>query len=119
MSDAQTITPEEVREAFAAFLKERADAGVLIAQAVTDITVTHRVVRITFDLNESLMSINPFENLAQFAGQPIAFRNEECARVRAGVDSVDTQLPDGTSLGALTAAEIYKLGAGLELADEK
>lgn len=119
MTNSETITPDEVREAFSEYLKERAESRVLLAQTVTDITVENRVVTITFDPDETLLSLNPFENLAEFPGAVIAFRNEECARIRAGVDAIATQLPDGTSLGRMTAAEIYKHGTGLDLEDDK
>lgn len=119
--DATTVpTDDDVREAFVSFLKERADAGVLLAIGA-EVTFGNGVLTVIFDPAASvpdpdaLMSLSPFENHAQFAGTPIAFNNDEGRRLRRAVLRVDTQLTDGSSIGSLTAAEIYKMGTGNEL----
>ena len=90
----------------------------MIAKAVTDISFTDRVIRVTFDPSSigldtaSFESANPFDNLAEFVGTPIAFNDDVGIRLRPAIDAVQTFLPDGTSLGEMTAAEIHTMGTG-------
>ena len=114
-------TPAEVEAAFTAYLDQRASSGVLIAKAVQSVVFENGTLRVTFDPEaagidrELFLSVNPFDNMAEFVGTPIAFANEEGARLRTVVERVSTQLSDGTDLGSLTAAEIYEIGTGEKL----
>ncbi len=116
-------TGPEVEAAFTAYLDERASAGVLIAQAVQSVTFDGGTVRVIFSPQAAgidldlFLTVNPFDNLAEFAGTPMAFANDEGARLRTVVERVTTELSDGTQLGTLTAAEIYEMGTGEKLPD--
>lgn len=114
-------TSADVIEAFRAFLQERADAGVAAARAVSDVRYEDRTVTIDFDAATAgferavLLGALPFDNWADFAGQPIAFDNPSCNRIRAAVDRVSTRLTDGHDLGSRSAAEIYRAATGLAM----
>jgi len=117
-SQATAATQADVIVAFQDYAAERADAGVMLAKAVTGIGLVDRVVCVTFDPavvsmdTAMLQSLNVFDNLAEFMGVPIAFNNDQGERLRPLVDAVATALPDGTNLGTLTTAEIYQIGTG-------
>lgn len=115
MINTETPSPMEIIAAFADYLGARAAEGGHLARCVRGITCEDRIVTITFDASPSLLDLSPFENLAQFPGTAICFDNEVGAKTRPGVDKVVTQLPDGTPLGELTVAEIYKQGTGKDL----
>ncbi|UOE45251.1 hypothetical protein [Agromyces larvae] len=118
---AVVATNEEVVSAFQGYLSERASAGVVIAKAVSSVTFDAGVVRVVFDPalagldTVTFQSLSPFDNLAEFAGTPIAFADDEVQHLRTAVTSVETLLVDGASLGTLTSAELYKIGTGSEL----
>jgi len=118
---AASVTDAEVVAAFQAYIDERAGAGVVIAKAVTDVSFTNRVVRVTFDpaaagIDQATFdTINPFDNLAEFAGDPIMFDNDQGNRLRPAIDAVETVRADGTPLGTMTTAELYKAGTGEDL----
>jgi len=111
-------TDADVIAAFQDYITERANNGVIVAKAVTNITFTNRIVTVTFDPSKvklslaDFKSINPFDNLAEFAGIPISFADDEGARLRPAIDVVATVLPDGTSLGSMTTAQLYEAGTG-------
>lgn len=113
-------TDDEVRGAFAAFLKDRADNRVLLAKSA-DVSFEDGVVTVVFYPAAAvpdpavLMELSPYENHAQFAGMPIVFENEEGRWLRQVVKRVETRLADGTDLGSLTAAQLYKIGTGQEM----
>lgn len=113
-------TDDEVRAAFAAFLKNRADNGVLLTKS-SDVSFEQGVVSVIFypaaaipDPN-LLMELTPFENHAQLAGVPVMFENDEGRWLRRAVKRVDTFLASGDPIGSMTAAELYKHGTGMEL----
>ncbi len=119
--DYSTIpTGDEVVEAFSDFLEERGEAGVLLAKS-TRVSFADGVVTVEFNPGAvvpdpaALMSLSPFENHAKLAGMPIVFRNEEGRWLRQVVDRVSTRLADGTDLGSLSKAELYKIGTGQDL----
>lgn len=123
--DYTTIpTHDEVVEAFSAFLAERSAAGVLLAKA-TRVAFADGVVTVEFNPAavvpdpDALMRLSPYENHAQFAGMPIVFRNEEGRWLRQVVDRVSTRLVDGTDLGSLSKAELYKIGTGQDLPEDE
>lgn len=121
ISSQTPATDDEVVAAFRDYLNERASSGVVIAKAVSDITFSDGVVRVTFDPalvgidRDTFSSISPFQNLAEFVGTPIAFDDDLGKRIRPLVGSVETVFVDGTSAGTLTAQEIYKMGTGKDL----
>lgn len=114
---------EDVVSEFEAFINERSNAGVVIAQTVTDVSYEDGTVAIVFDPaaagidRDTFDSINPFDNLAEFAGVPIAFDDEIGNRLRQIVTGVQTSFVDGTDAGYLSSAELYRMGAGRELPD--
>ncbi|MDR2957184.1 MAG: ATP-binding protein [Coriobacteriales bacterium] len=116
--DLTPVTPAEIISAFWEYINERANAGVLLAQVISDVSYTGRLVRITFDPESKgistslLLSLSPFSNLAEFVGIPIAFDDSVGRRLRPEIDGVETQLADGTSLGVLSTAEIYRMSTG-------
>jgi hypothetical protein len=118
---AAPVTDDEVVAAFQSFVDERVAAGVRFAGTVRNITISNRVVRVVFDPAKAgfdlatFRSINPFDNLAEFAGTPIMFKDDVGNRLRPAIDAVETVLPDGTSLGSLTTAKLYKIGTGEDL----
>jgi len=119
--DITPVTSAEVIAVLEDYLTEHADSGVLAAQIVSDMSFSNRTVRVTFDpaikgFDVGLFeSVNPFSNLAEFVGEPIAFNDGVGRRLRSAIDSIETILADGTSLGKLTTAELYRMGTGNEL----
>lgn len=105
-------TDAEVVQAFQAYIKERADAGVMMAQAVTSVTASGGVVTITLDAPPALLELSPFDNEAEWLGTPAAFNNNEGIWLRKKVQRVDVVNADGTSLGSMTAAELNKGATG-------
>lgn len=85
----------------------------MLARAVKSITFKNRVVTVVFDPKRvglsvsDFQSLNSFDNLAEFAGTPLEFDDEQGIRLRPAIDRVVTELPNGTSLGSMTTAEIY------------
>lgn len=114
----QEASEEEVIAAIEGYLKERADSGVMIAQAVQDVSMSDRVVTVTFDFASTqadaavLRETNPWENLAEFAGIELIWATEEARYLRTGVDRVDTVEVSGESLGSRTVAELYEMNTG-------
>lgn len=120
-SDSLPSTPpsdDEIVAAIANYTKERAASGVRIAQAITEITCEDGVVKVVFDPSATEITvdlfheINPFGNLAQFVGTPIAFNDGVGTWFRQRLVRIDTALPDGSSLGMLTAKELHALATG-------
>jgi hypothetical protein len=62
----RTIPPTDaqVREAFQAYINERADAGVMMAKSVTSVAFSDGVVTITLDAPPALLELSPFDNEA-------------------------------------------------------
>lgn len=120
MANAGEVSDEEVIVSFESFVKERADSGVLFAQAVTSIIFDGSTVLATFDPAtagaevEAFLAANPFETLAQFIGRPVAFANDEGKRLRTRVRSVSVALSNGRNLGFSSVADLYQAGTGQE-----
>ncbi len=102
----------QVKEAFEAYIDERANSGVMLAQSVTSVTVTGGVVTVVLDANPVLLEMSPYDNLAKLFGTPVAFNNDEGVWLRQTVQRVDVIDAAGNSLGSMTAAELNKRGAG-------
>lgn len=112
----------EVVDLIKNYIAERAAADVTIAKAVTNVSLSDRVLRVTFDPakvgmgQEEFDSINPFNNpydksesLADFVTSPMAFNTDEGERLRQAIDKTETKYADGTPDGSRTTAEIIKL----------
>jgi hypothetical protein len=114
-TEAAPVTDAEVVAAFQSYVDERAAAGVVIAQAVTDVSFSDRVLRVTFDpaakgIDQALFDqVNVFDNLGDFMSTPIAFNNDLGIRLRPAIDSIETMRADGTPLGTRTTAEVIEL----------
>ncbi|MCW2530362.1 MAG: hypothetical protein JWM76_5222 [Pseudonocardiales bacterium] len=105
-------TDAQVQQAFEAFVKERADDGVMLAQSVTSVKVTGGVVTVAVDPAPGILETSPFDNQAKLFGTPVAFNDDDGVWLRETVQRVDVVNADGTSLGSMTAAELNKMGAG-------
>jgi hypothetical protein len=112
---AMTVPDAEVVSAFRSYFDERAAAGVMVGKAVTDVSFSNRVVRVTFDPDAAGVSqelfdkLKAFDNLALFAATPIAFNDDLGNRLRPGIDAIETVTPDGTSLGTFSSADILAI----------
>ncbi|WP_156298248.1 hypothetical protein [Mycobacterium paragordonae] len=105
-------TDAQVKQAFEAYINERANSGVMLAQSVTSVTVARGVVTVTIDAKPVVLELSPFDNLAKFFGTPIAFNDAEGVWLRRTAQRVDVVNAAGNSLGSMTAAELNKMGAG-------
>lgn len=105
-------TNAQVKEAFESFINERASSGVMLAQSVTDVTVSDGVVTVTLDADPVVLDLSPFDNQAELFGVPVAFNDDDGVWLRKTVQRVDVVDADGNSLGSMTAAELNKMGAG-------
>lgn len=112
------ITAEEAVAAIETFIAERSSAGVRIADAFTSLQLTEGVLSATWsedvlgkELSDTLLGLNPFENLAAFIGTPLSFENEEGRQIREHVRVVAVVGPFG--VGSMTARELYQQGTGL------
>jgi hypothetical protein len=105
-------TDAQVKQAFEAYINERANSGVMLAQSVTSVAVNSGVVTVTVDAKPAVLELSPFDNLAKFFGTPVAFNDDEGVWLRQTVQRVAVFDAAGNSLGSMTAAELNKLGAG-------
>lgn len=105
-------TDAQVKQAFEAFITERANSGVMLAQSVTSVTVTNGVVTVVVDAEPVVLETSPFDNLAKLFGTPVAFNDDEGVWLRKTVQRVDVVDASGNALGSMTAAELNKMGAG-------
>lgn len=70
------VTDAGVVAAVEGFLRERAEAGIQIAQAASKVSVRDGVLSVIFDAalagatQEALMAVQPFDSLADFVGIP-------------------------------------------------
>lgn len=103
------------------YLNERANAGVMIAQAVTTVTVQNGTLTVVFDPakvgadQDALLDVQPERNLARFVGVPMGWATDEAAAIRSRVQRIETSMIDGTRTGTASAAEIYRLATGEDL----
>ncbi|NKS94596.1 hypothetical protein GS876_10210 [Rhodococcus hoagii] len=111
-------TDDEIANAIQYYVSGRARDGVRIAEAVVDITCNAGVVKVVFDpaatriTEELFRDINPYDNLARFVGTPVAGTDDTGNWVRQRLVRVDTVLPDGRSLGTMTADELLAAATG-------
>ena len=102
----------QLKEAIEAFVNERSNSGVRVAQAVTSVTASGGVVTVTVDAEPVVLELTPFDNLATVFGTRAAFNNDEGVWLRRTLQRVDVVDAAGKSLGSMTAAELHKMGAG-------
>lgn len=105
-------TDAQLKEAIEAFVNERSNSGVKIAQAVTSVTASGGVVTVIVDAEPMVLEVTPFDNLAEMFGTPAAFNDDEGVWLRRTLQRVDVVDASGNSLGSMTAAELNKMGAG-------
>lgn len=105
-------TDTEVVAAFEAYIKERADSGVMLADAVTSVTSADGIVTVTMDPSPVLLELSPYDNHAELFGTPAAFNDDEGVWLRQTVQRVDVVDANGQSLGSMTAAELNQRAAG-------
>lgn len=104
------------------FLKERREAGVMLARAVSSVEVIDRVLKVTFDPGVVQMSrpqfdsVNPYDNpydesesLADFIGTPLMGTDEVQIRLRGQLDRIVTSYADGDQNGERTIEVLEKL----------
>jgi hypothetical protein len=106
---------DAILSAFRSYFAQRAASGVVLAKSVTDVSFSKGIVRVTFDPDAAGIdratfdSINVYPNLAEFASVPIAFDDPIGNELRPEINSVETVLPDGSSLGAFSRADILAM----------
>lgn len=103
---------DQVQQAFQAYITERADSGVMLAQLVTSVTAINGIVTVTLDPDPGVVASSPFDNLAELFGVPVAFNDEDGVWLRRNVQRVDVVDTSGGSLGSMTAAELNRMGVG-------
>lgn len=115
------MSTSDVVSEFWDFFRERAESGVVLGAAVSEVCLEGGVLTVTFDAGSAgveegaMVSTSAFDNWAFFAGTPVAFTNEQGSRLRAEVEQVDTRLASGRSMGSAPVGEIFERGAGRPL----
>lgn len=119
-TDATTrsFTEDDAVAAVRAYMAERVQAGVKMASAFINgirldegvLTATWSQDAIGTDLSDLLLELNPFENLAEFIGSPMAFDNELGRQIRGHVHTIYVVLPD--AVGSLPVQEIHARATG-------
>lgn len=110
---------QEIADAIRQFHEARAESGDLAAQALSSVSADEGIVKVVYDASLShpdtraWLSEHSIENLAEFACTPLAQATPESTRMRMSTVRVETELADGTPLGALENAGIRALN-GLE-----
>lgn len=115
VTSAAPVTDAEVVSTFQTYFDERAASSVMVGKAVSKVSFENGVVSVTFDpahagVTQATFDENKgFSNLASFAATPIAFNDNIGNRIRPSVDSIETSLPDGASLGTFNHSQILAL----------
>jgi hypothetical protein len=111
-------TDDDVLHAFNSYVRERADAGVLFAKAVSSLMFDGATLLATFNPvsagaeEDAFLAPNPFDSLAEFMGTPVAFADLEGQRLRRRVSTVSATLRSGRDLGSVSVSDIYRAGTG-------
>jgi hypothetical protein len=115
-AEVAPLNDAEVVAFFKAYIDERVAAGVVFAAAITDVSFSDRILRVTFDPavvgydQATFDEVTPFkENYAEFVVNPMASSADLAVRVRASIDAVDTVQADGTPRGTLTTAWVVEM----------
>lgn len=105
-AEVAPLTDAEVVAFFQAYIEERVAAGVVFAAAITDVSFSDRILRVTFDPavvgydQATFDEVTPFkENYAEFVVNPIGSSADLPVQVRASMDAVETVQADGTPAG--------------------
>lgn len=112
------VTDADVVAAVEEFLHERAEVGVQLAQAASEVSVRKGVLNVIFDpalagaTQEALLAVNPFDTLAHFVGTPLGWKTPEAAGLRSRVHTITTGMIDGTSGGTTSVAAVYERATG-------
>lgn len=106
MSDA------DAKAAIEEFLKERADAGVALAKAASNVAVRDGELVVIFDpalanaKQWALLAVQPFDTLAHFLATPLRNNTPTGAGLRSRIRTITTGLIDGTSGGNVDVASL-------------
>lgn len=121
MSDpSEQPSDDEVLEAFNLYVRERARAGVLYAEAVSSLMFDGSTLLATFNPaaagaeEDTFLAVNPFDSLAEFIGTPVAFADDEGQRFRRRVSTISAALRSGRDLGSVPVSSLYRAGTGCE-----
>lgn len=112
------ITADEAVSAVRDYIAQRAFAGVMMAEAFTDVELSNGVLTASWseqalgkDKSATLLSVNPFDDLSIFIGTPLAFDNEQGRQIRQHVHTVSVIGPFG--VGSKSTRELYERATGL------
>lgn len=112
------ITADEAVSAVRDFIAQRASAGVVMAEAFTDVQLSDGVLTAAWSeqaigkqRSDTLLSVQPFEDLAVFVGTPLAFNNEQGRQIRQHIHTVSVIGPFG--VGNKSIRELYGRATGL------
>lgn len=112
------ITADEAVSAVRDYIAQRASAGVMMAEAFTDVELSNGVLTASWseqalgkDKSATLLSVNPFDDLSIFIGTPLAFDNEQGRQIRQHVHTVSVIGPFG--VGSKSTRELYERATGL------
>ncbi|WP_440711955.1 hypothetical protein [Gordonia sp. FQ] len=111
-------TDEQIVETFNEWVRERADAGVMLAQSVTSVSFADGRLTVVLDPAKSsaqywaLLECSPYDNHAELFGVPAAFDDEDGIWLRGRVAEVEVVDVDGRPLGTLTTAELNDKAVG-------
>lgn len=113
----EPITADQALDVFRDFIRERSEAGVMMADAFHDLHLDGRTLVATWsedvigrEKSKLLLGLNPFEDLAAFIGTPMMFNNEQGRQLRQHVDAVSVIGPFG--VGGMSAQQLYERGTG-------
>ncbi|MGW9020094.1 hypothetical protein ACWGOE_01265 [Leucobacter chromiiresistens] len=108
---------QEIEDAIREYHATRAEEGALAARAFSSVTVEGGIAKVVYDASLSetetrdWLSERSIDNLAEFASVPLAQSTPESTRMRMSTVRVETELADGTPLGALENAGIRALNS--------
>ncbi|MFT3715659.1 MAG: hypothetical protein QM774_06850 [Gordonia sp. (in: high G+C Gram-positive bacteria)] len=109
---------DEIVDAFSRFASARAEAGVMVAKAISDVRFGDGRVTVVLDPAKSgaeywaLIETSAFDNLAELFGIPAAFDDEDGTWLRGRVSTVEVRDVDGRPLGTRTTAELNDKATG-------
>lgn len=117
-ASSSTFTEQDALDAVRSYIQSREQANVKVASAFIDgvelangvLTATWSQNAIGKPLSDVLLEVNPFENLAQFVGTPLAFDNDLGRQIRQHIHTIYVVLPE--AVGSLSTAELYERATG-------
>src|SRR5690606_36527230 len=112
------ITANDAVSAVRDYIAQRASAGVMMAEAFTDVVLSNGVLTVSWseqaigmDKSAYLLSVNLSDDLAIVIGTPVAFDNEQGRQIRQHVHTVSVIGPFG--VGSRSTRELYERATGL------